>query len=170
MFFGGDLRGPDFDPTACPPTHRDPYRSDPTFFNFAARDDAGTQSATRTDTRTAITGDTADDAEGRSNIATCDAGAPPLPCVKRCKNRLKKCMLPWLKTHEPGGDKCGETSTEECLARYVCCIDEYCCEETECDEGTCVKRGDLCPPGCACCENLECDGVVCRPDLGGIFR
>ena len=103
-------------------------------------------------------------------IATCEPGAQPLPCVKKCKKRLKKCMLPWLETHEPGNDKCGQTLTEECLARYVCCIDEYCCEETECDEGTCVKLGDLCPPGCACCENLECDGVVCRPDLGGIFR
>ena len=32
----------------------------------------------------------------------------------------------------------GKTSTEECLARYVCCIDDYCCGEPECIEtGAC---------------------------------
>ena len=63
-------------------------------------------------------------------------------------------MLPWEKK------KCGKTSTEECLARYVCCIDDYCCEEPECPEGTCVNLDGTCPndsTGCDCCPGLECD-------------
>ena len=100
--------------------------------------------------------DDADDADGAAGrtLPTCPDDSDQLPCVQKCKNRLKKCMLPWEKK------KCGKTSTEECLARYVCCIDDYCCEEPECPEGTCVNLDGTCPndsTGCDCCPGLECD-------------
>ena len=72
-------------------------------------------------------------------------------------------MLPWLETHEPGNDKCGQTSTEECLARYVCCIDDYCCEEPECADG-CIPANNDCGPNsdqaCDCCAGYTCDDGI----------
>ena len=52
--------------------------------------------------------------------------------------------------------ECGKTSTEECLARYVCCIDDYCCEEPECIEtGACETTCTTGQPDC-CCEGKTC--------------
>ena len=64
-------------------------------------------------------------------------------------------MLPWEKK------KCGKTSTEECLARYVCCIDDYCCKPCE-DPLTCVPD---CLPGTdgCCCEGKICNAGTCEP-------
>ena len=98
--------------------------------------------------------DDADDAAGRSS-PTCADDSKTLPCVRKCKKRLKKCMLPWEKK------KCGKTSTEECLARYVCCIDDYCCKPCE-DPLTCVPD---CLPGTdgCCCEGKICNAGTCEP-------
>ena len=100
--------------------------------------------------------DDADDAAGRSS-PTCAEDSKTLKCVRKCKKRLKKCMLPWEKK------KCGKTSTEECLARYVCCIDDYCCEPCV-DPDVCTPD---CPPGTdgCCCEGKICNaGGTCEDD------
>ena len=101
--------------------------------------------------------DDADGAVGRT-LPTCPDDSETLPCVQKCKNRLKKCMLPWEKK------KCGKTSTEECLARYVCCIDDYCCEPCV-DPDVCTPD---CPPGTdgCCCEGKICNagGMCVCPD------
>lgn len=102
--------------------------------------------------------DDADDAVGRMS-PTCTDENESLPCVQKCKNRLKKCMLPWEKK------KCGKTSTEECLARYVCCIDDYCCKEPECTGG-CIGEDESCPDeatNCDCCDPLTCSSTALTP-------
>ena len=88
-------------------------------------------------------------------IAKCEPEATPLPCVKKCRYRLKKCLLPWLPArHE--SPTCGSTPAEECLAKYVCCIDDYCCGEPECIEtGACETTCTTGQPDC-CCEGKTC--------------
>jgi len=132
LFLASTARGPDFDRPPVP--RRIAIQSALTLsaLNFTNRNAA--RSSPRTTETSLQTGPrtiTGGDALGKTNGDSCTLP----PCVQTCKKRLKKCLLPWK---DP---TCGSTPAEECLALYVCCIDEECCEPE--------------------CPTVECDGVCC---------